>query len=81
MTAALPYWPRRMKAELAGPYCGVSKTKFLDGVKAGRYPPPIHDGGNALWYREDLDECMDRQKGTPTAAQGSEWMEAINGTH
>ena len=85
-TAAMPDWPRRMKADLAAAYCGISQSKFKDGVKARRYPQAVRDGGNVLWYLEDLDEAMDRQKGdevgpaSSASQEGSEWMEAINGT-
>ena len=58
----LPHWPRRMQADLAAAYCGVSTTKFRAGVAEGRYPQPYPDGGNRLWYREDLDEALDALK-------------------
>lgn len=74
-----PNWPRRMKGPMAADYMGISPTKFLHGAKEGRYPQGYHDGGNVLWYIEDLDEWMDQQKGADAVSAPSEWMEAING--
>ncbi len=45
---------------MASAYMGVSPTKFADRVKDSAYPPGFADGGNMLWYREDLDACLDR---------------------
>ena len=33
-----PYWPRRMKLHLAASYLDESETKFLAGVKTGKWP-------------------------------------------
>ena len=75
MTRTLPNWPRRMQAPLAAAYCGVSKTKFLRDV-GGKYPRPEKDGRNCLWYREDLDEALDRLR--DLRAPFDPIMEAIN---
>lgn len=55
----MPDWPRRMGARLAAAYIGISEAKLLDGVKAGRYPPPQADGANQLWDRKALDRYVD----------------------
>jgi len=75
-------WPRRMKADLAAEYCGVSSTKFRSEVAVGRLPAGILDGGNRLWYREDLDSALDRLKqgGEPSGdpeEEVNEWLKAV----
>lgn len=62
MGADMPNWPRRMQAPLAAAYCGVSTTKFLAHV-GDKYPRCVKDGGNSLWYIEDLDKALDELKG------------------
>jgi len=76
MTAAPAFVPRRMKAAAASTYVGESLTKFHAGVKAGKWPNGLHDGGNVYWYREDLDERLDRMK--PSGASNS-WESFLNG--
>jgi hypothetical protein len=58
-----------MKVQLAAGYVDESETKFLTGVKAGKWPQGCRDGGNIYWYREDLDAALDRLKpgGSPAA--------------
>ncbi len=73
---ALPNWPRRMQAPLAAAYCGVSRTKFLHDV-GRKYPRPVKDGRNSLWYREDLDEALDCLK--DKGASSDPFMEALDG--
>jgi hypothetical protein len=75
---SLPHWPRRMQAPLAAAYCGVSTTKFLTCVREGRLPAGYEDGGNRLWYREDLDAALDRLKtGAPPAAAGDPFLAGL----
>ncbi len=61
---------------MAAAYCGVSRTKFLHDV-GGKYPKPIKDGRNSLWYIEDLNEALDllKDKGAPS----DPFMEALDG--
>ena len=59
---ALPHWPRRMKLRFAAAYVDESETKFLQGVKAGKWPQGSRDGGNVYWFIEDLDAALDRLK-------------------
>jgi hypothetical protein len=59
---ALPHWPRRMKLHFAAAYVDESETKFLAGVKAGKWPRCSRDGGNVYWFIEDLDAALDRLK-------------------
>jgi hypothetical protein len=68
----MPHWPRRMGAELAAAYVGVSPTKFLAGV-GGKYPKPFKDDGNTLWYIEDLDDALDREKTGGAVLAANEW--------
>lgn len=60
-TAAYPFPPARMSADKAAYYLGVSRTKFLRRVSEGEYPQAVHDAGNTLWLREDLDAYLDRR--------------------
>jgi len=60
--AKMPTWPRRMQEDMAAAYCGVSLSKFRAGVSNGRYPAGLKDGGNVLWYIEDVDRALDNLK-------------------
>jgi len=60
---------------MAAAYCGVSKTKFLRDI-GKKYPSPVKDGRNSLWYREDLDEALDRLR--EAVAPFDPFMEALN---
>ena len=55
----IPYWPRRMKLHFAAAYVDESESKFLAGVKAGKWPEGCRDGGNVYWFIEDLDAALD----------------------
>ena len=59
---SLPNWPRRMKLHFAAAYVDESETKFLAGVKSGKWPEGLRDGGNIYWFIEDLDAALDRLK-------------------
>jgi hypothetical protein len=81
---ALPDWPRRMKLSFAAAYVDESQSKFLSGVKAGKWPEGSRDGHNTFWYREDLDRVLDRLKPTvkPIDAPGVDepagWDDYLN---
>jgi hypothetical protein len=51
-----------MKVHFAAAYVDESETKFLEGVKAGKWPKGARDGGNVYWFIEDLDVALDRLK-------------------
>ena len=51
-----------MKLHFAVAYVDESETKFLEGVKAGKWPQGTRDGGNVYWFIEDLDAALDRLK-------------------
>jgi len=51
-----------MKLHFAAAYVDESETKFLEGVKAGKWPQGTRDGGNVYWFLEDLDAVLDRLK-------------------
>jgi predicted DNA-binding transcriptional regulator AlpA len=55
-------WPRRMKVHDAADYCGESKSTFLRHVQEGLYPRAFKIGHNSYWYKEDLDDALDKQK-------------------
>ena len=67
----LPNWPRRLSAELAAAYLGISKTTLLMGVNRHRYPEPMRDGKRVLWDREALDEWVDAASGRESRQQQS----------
>ena len=59
--AALPDWPRILRAELAAAYCGVSEGTFRTMVKDGLYPNPvIKRGGIVAWDKAQIDKFIDR---------------------
>jgi hypothetical protein len=72
-----PYWPRRMKLHLAASYVDESETKFLAGVKTGKWPTGTRDGGNVYWFLEDLDAALDRLK-PATAECGDGWGDYVD---
>lgn len=65
--------PRRLHAEQAAKYLGVSRSKFLEKVKIGVYPKPIHDGGNTLWDIHLLDKMVDAQSGLRSMDDLERW--------
>ena len=75
----LPAWPRLLSAELAAAYLSISRTSFLDGVRAGQWPAPIRLGKRTLWDRARLDRLVDVLSGLPPPsplsdeAGGSSW--------
>jgi hypothetical protein len=71
----LPDWPRRMKAPKAAAYVDESESKFAAGVKSGKWPKGIRDGGNVYWYREDLDAVLDKMK--PITEEAGGWGDYI----
>jgi len=77
--ANMPAWPYRMPADMAAAFCGVSTSKFLARVKDGTYPQPYRDGGNRLWYQDELRDAMDRLRGLPTSSAGDPFAEALDG--
>jgi hypothetical protein len=76
----LPQWPRRMKLRFAAAYVDESETKFLQGVKAGKWPRGSRDGGNVYWFIEDLDTALDRLKAVGAAArEADDWRDYVDG--
>lgn len=65
--------PRGLDVDQAAEYVGISAPKFLDAVKAGRYPAPIRHGKRQVWDLRALDLAMDRESGIATGkAVGAE---------
>ena len=56
---SLAYPPRMMNADRAAAYVDISKTKFLDGVDNGTWPPAKDVGGMPRWDRLGLDAAVD----------------------
>jgi hypothetical protein len=48
-----------MNADRAAAYLDLSKSKFLEGVASGKWPPPRDAGGVPRWHRLDLDAAAD----------------------
>ncbi len=64
MTAAtqrIVSWPRLMRAEVLGAYCGISKNTVKKDVRDGRLPKPvITEPGRVQWDKAQVDEALDR---------------------
>src|SRR5260370_41465121 len=56
---ALAYPPRMMNADRSAAYVDLSKTKFLDGVDNGTWPPAKDVDGMPRWDRLELDAAVD----------------------
>jgi len=65
-----------MKLRLAAAYVDESETKFLGGVRTGKWPAGTRDGGNVYRFLEDLDAALDRLK-PGTAENGEGWGDYI----
>ena len=62
-------WLRRMRLEVAAAYYGLTERMFKNEVRAGRIPEPSQPTpGVDIWYWEDFDAAMDRQKGVVAPA-------------
>jgi hypothetical protein len=61
-----------MNAECAAYFVGVSLAKFRLGVKAGKYPASVKDGGNVLWRTKDLQACIDGER-NPGQGRGKDY--------
>lgn len=70
-----------MQRDMAAVYCGVSLTKFNHGVRNKIYPKGVKDGGNILWYIEDLDDALNTIKfetGESSPENSAEaWMKSL----
>ena len=51
--------PRALRAPDAAHYIGLSKSKFLELVSAGRLPSPIRIDGCRVWDRYELDDAFE----------------------
>lgn len=54
----MSYAPRTMRAERAAAYLDMSRSKFLELVKAGTFPYPITIDGMRLWDRLSLEAAV-----------------------
>ena len=54
MPAPLPNWPEGLNDDLASAFVGVSRTKFLEEVKAGIWHQPDKRGRRNIWSRAKL---------------------------
>jgi len=76
----LPGWPRGLSEDLAAAYVGLSKTTFRTLWAGGDIPNPVKlSTKRQVWYKEALDEWLDRKAGiTPASAPTTnEWLVAI----
>ena len=44
------------------PLLPVSKSSFLEGVRDGKYPPPIKIGKITVWPTEEIFDFLDKLK-------------------
>lgn len=66
------YPPRRLRAEEAARYIGVSETKLRAlGL------PTVRIDGTVGWLRDDLDAYLDRQAGRAVASAPSNDWDAV----
>ena len=56
------YPPRGMDADRSAAYCGLSRTKFLEGVENGEWPQPKDASGAVRWDRVELDAAWDAKQ-------------------
>ena len=63
MAKNIPFPPRGLRIELAAPYVGLGRSKFLQMVKTGELPSPVNVGRCRIWDRADLDRAFDALKG------------------
>ncbi len=76
----LPNWPRRLSAEQAAAYLGVSVTRFLDDVDRGVWPPAQRDGARRLWDRRLIDAKVDERSGlSQPPADIEEYLDRLDG--
>jgi len=70
-----------MQRDMAAAYCGISVTKFNTGIRDKIYPKGVKDGGNILWYIEDLDDALNAIKfstgGSTPANDADAWMKSL----
>ena len=80
-------WPPLVNDVLAARYLDMSVSQFRTLVDAGRLPKGREVFGSSMvrWRRAELDAAIDLDFGLPAnkagllaAADGTEWMEAIN---
>ena len=76
--AALPNWPRRMRANLAAAYVGESETTFLADVGT-IWPEPKQTPGrrSKRWDRLELDAAVDALDGDETGAEADLFTKAL----
>ena len=58
----LNYPPRGMDSDRSAAYCGLSRSKFLDGVEKGDWPQPKDVSGVMRWDRVELDAAWDAKQ-------------------
>jgi hypothetical protein len=66
--------PGRMNDECTAYFLGVSVSMLRAGVRVGRYPAPIRDGGRVLWLTADLQEHVDRARQSGEAPVKDAWL-------
>lgn len=50
------------RSKTNAPLLPISRTNFLEGVKAGKYPQPVRMGKVAMWPTEEIFALIDTLK-------------------
>jgi len=69
----LPNWPGRLNASLTALYLGIGHNTLNEGVKTGRYPAPVREGGRVFWSKRQLDQFLEAQFGLTDAKPKNTW--------
>lgn len=70
--------PARLDAECAAYFVGVSKTTFLEGVTAKRYPAPVREGSRVLWITRQLREAVESRSPSLSVLTTKDWLEKLD---
>ena len=74
----MPFWPYRMKADLAAAFCDVPESTFRNYLKAGDIRRGTQHRGNVFWYLDELQEDLDHlRKKQAASGTGNEFSDRL----
>ena len=76
MTRPAPYWPAKMKVDLASAFVDEGESTFRKRVEDGIYPQGKQIGGNKYWFLADLETAVNELRDGQVTADP--FMEGIN---